>query len=198
MILAAALLQVSSIDTPAFAGVTVTIQPNPNPDIKPYLNSPSNEPNASQSSLVKLIREKIKYVFVIFNENHSFDNEYGTFPGVNGSYSDGQHPRSADNTPGFTQEYTSADGSTVTVQPFLISPAQNSNVLIVSITSHKGLANKIDVVNGPAQMDKFAYREYNRFASQGGAANISKGTQYANLVMSHIDCNTIPFFLELG
>ncbi len=192
--LAAALLQVSSIDTPAFAGVTVTIQPNPNPDIKPYLNSPSNEPNASQSSLVKLIREKIKYVFVIFNENHSFDNEYGTFPGVNGLYSDGQHPRSADNTPGFTQKYTGADGSTVIVQPFLISPAQNSTVVDSVDHSHKGLANKIHVVNGLAQMDKFADREYNRFASQGGSANISKGKQYANLVMSYIDCNTIPFF----
>ena len=44
---------------------------------------------------------KIKYVFVIFNENSSFDHEYGTFPGVNGLYSDGKNPRSAADTPGF-------------------------------------------------------------------------------------------------
>ena len=32
---------------------------------------------------------------VIFNENRSFDHEYGTFPGVDGLYSDGKAPRSA-------------------------------------------------------------------------------------------------------
>ena len=45
-------------------------------------------------------------------------------------------------------------------------------------------------------MDKYAYREYSRFASLGGAANIAKGTQFARLVMSHIDCDTIPFFWQ--
>ena len=43
-------------------------------------------------------------------------------------------------------------------------------------------------------MDKFAYDEYTRFASKAGAANVAEGTQFARLVMSHIDCDTIPFF----
>ena len=84
----------------------VTAQPDVAPDLMPYINDPAKEPELSQEMLVTLLRQRIKYVFVIFNENHSFDNEYGTFPGVNGLYSDGLKPRSAADTPGFTQTYT--------------------------------------------------------------------------------------------
>src|SRR5579883_2080084 len=173
---------------------TVTTQPNIPSDVAPYLNNSAKEPKLSSKVLSQLLRERIKYVFVIFNENHSFDNEYGTFPGVNGLYSDGQKPRSPEKTPGFTQTYTDVNGVNVTVQPFRIGPEQNSSVVDSVDHSHTGLATKIHVVNGEPQMDQFAYDEYTRFASKGGAGNISTGTQYANLVMSHIDCDTIPFF----
>ena len=95
--------------------------------------------------LVKLLRQRIKYVFVIFNENHSFDNEFGTFPGVNGIYSDGMKPRSPGDTPGFTQTYTDVSGVKVTVQPFKIGPAQNSSVVDSVDHSHTGFAKKIDM-----------------------------------------------------
>jgi phospholipase C len=174
---------------------TVTIQPDVVSDVAPYINDMSSEPWVSKEMLVKLLKDKIKYVFVIYNENHSFDNEYGTFPGVNGLYSDGRKPRSAMDTPGFYQTYTDdVSHLTVTVQPFRIGPEQNSTVWDSVDHSHTGLATKIDVVNGVAQMDKFAYDEYNRFASKGGAANEAEGTQFARVVMSHIDCDTIPFF----
>lgn len=172
----------------------VTLQPTAGSDVAPYLTNPAREPKLSKEVTAQLLRDKIKYVFVIFNENHSFDNEYGTFPGVNGLYSDGQKPRSPKKTPGFTQTYTDTDGATISVQPFRIGPDQNSSVVDSVDHSHTGLATKIDVVNGEAKMDKFAYDEFNRFASKGGTANISEGKQYANLVMSHIDCDTIPFF----
>jgi len=153
------------------------------------------EPNLSRENLVQLLQKRIQYVFVIFNENHSFDNEFGTFPGVNGLYSDGQEPRSAANTPGFTQTYTDLiSGLTMTVQPFRIGPEQNSSVWDSVDHSHTGLATKLDLVSGVPQLDKFAYDEYYRFAKNGGAANNAKGTQFARLVMSHIDCDTIPFF----
>ncbi|MGD1075874.1 MAG: alkaline phosphatase family protein, partial [Thermodesulfovibrionales bacterium] len=152
------------------------------------------EPSPSREDLVKLLQKRIKYVFVIFNENHSFDNEFGTFPGVNGLYSDGQKPRSAANTPGFTQTYTDViSGQTVTVEPFRIGPQQNSTVVDSVDHSHTGLATKLNIVNGVPQMDKFAYDEYHRFAKNGGIANYAKGTQFARLVMSYIDCDTIPF-----
>jgi len=164
-------------------------------DILQYFSNPAAKRGLSRKHLVKLLRKRIKYVFVIFNENHSFDNEFGTFPGVNGLYSDGHKTRSAANTPGFTQIFADLiSGRTITVQPFRIGPQQNSTVVDSVDHSHTGLATKLNVVNGAPQMDKFAYDEYHRFAKNGGTANNAKGTQFARLVMSHIDCDTIPFF----
>ena len=172
----------------------VTAQPEVGHDLMKYFNDPSHEPRLDREWTARLLKEKVKYVFVIFNENHSFDNEYGTFPGVNGLYSNGTKPRSAEDTPGFTQTYKDVNGTTVTVQPFRIGPEENATVVDSVDHSHTGLATKIQVVSGQPQMGQFAYDEYNRFASKGGAANIAEGTQYARLVMSHIDCDTIPFF----
>lgn len=172
----------------------VTLQPDATLDVAPYLTDSAQEPNLPPAILTRLLRQRIKYVFVIFNENHSFDNEYGTFPGVNGIYSDGQNPRSPEDTPGFNQTYTDVDGSTVEVKPFRIGAEQNASVVDSVDHSHTGLATKLHIVNGTPQMDQFAYDEYNRFASKGGAGNIARGREYAQLVMSHIDCNTIPFF----
>ncbi|BCL38047.1 phospholipase C [Nostoc sp. MS1] len=173
---------------------TVTNQPDATPDVASYLNNPAQEPKLPPKILTRLLQQRIKYVFVIFNENHSFDNEYGTLPGVNGLYSDGQKPRSPENTPGFIQSYTDVNGMTIQVKPFRIGAQQNASVVDSVDHSHTGLATKLNVVNGKPQMDKFSYDEYKRFASKGGAGNIAKGKQYAQLVMSHIDCDTIPFF----
>ncbi|HVN41722.1 MAG TPA: alkaline phosphatase family protein [Steroidobacteraceae bacterium] len=182
---------------PAKFNAAVTLQPagsGPNNSIHGVaVNDPARDPHLPTELLQLLLREKIKYVFVIFNENHSFDNEFGTFPGVNGLYSDGTRARSwASNT----QSYTDVNGNAVTVRPFLIGPAQNANVVDSVDHSHTGLAKKIDVQNSVAQMDHFALDEYSRFAPNNSAstANQKKGTQFARLVMSHIDCDTIPFF----
>jgi phospholipase C len=214
LVLAAALLLPASFIPTAFAGAlttdkpawrddrqkhpAVTVQPDLLADVKRYFNDPATDPELPREKLVKLLHQRIKYVFVIFNENHSFDNEYGTFPGVNGLYSDGLKPRSAGNTPGFTQTYTDVNGLTVTVRPFRIGPGQNAGVYDSVDHSHPGLAAKIDAdpATGVARMDRYAYDEYHRFAKQGGTGNIAKGTQFARLVMSHIDCDTIPFFWQ--
>ena len=177
----------------------VTDQPRNNAgrDVLEYSSNLGSEPSLSRKDLLKLLQKQIKYVFVIFNENHSFDNEFGTFPGVNGLYSDGQKPRSAANTPGFTQTYKDlVSGQVITLQPFRIGPDQNSTVVDSVDHSHTGLATKLNVVNGAPQMDQFAYEEYYRFAKNLGTANNAKGTQFARLVMSHIDCDTIPFFWQ--
>ncbi len=178
------------------AGGLVTPQPDPGAPVAPYVVDPAAAPHPSRDALIRLLRAKIKYVFVIFNENHSFDNEFGTFPGANGLYSDGRAPRDAAHTPGFTQTYTGADGKPVTVQPFRIGPAQNATFVDSVDHSHTGLAKKIDVQHGVAAMDGFAAEEYSRFASKGGAADVAMGTQFARLVMSYIDCDTIPFFWQ--
>ena len=195
--------EASAADATARAAGTplVTLQPDAPADIRRYLISPRLDPVLPAAAMAELLQKRIKYVFVIFNENHSFDNEFGTFPGVNGLYSDGQHARDAAHTPGFSQHYTDvATGADVTVQPFLIGPNQKSTVVDSVDHSHTGLATKIDVdpATNVAAMDKFAYDEYHKYAanSSATAANQAKGKQFANLVMSHIDCDTIPFFWD--
>jgi phospholipase C len=174
----------------------VTAQPNPGADVSPYFIDPANDPILPDATMAELLRQKVKYVFVIFNENESFDHEYGTFPGVNGLYSDGQNPRSAANTPGFTQTYTDVNGNQVTVQPFRIGPQQNATFADSTDHSHTGLAAKLDVVNGVPKMDGFAKDEYAHYAKVGNNASQAVGTQFARIAMSHVDCDTIPFFWQ--
>ena len=65
----------------------VTTQPDPPADVAPYFVTDTDPrwtgPEWSAADIAAL-KQKIKYVFVIFNENRSFDHEYGTLPGVNG------------------------------------------------------------------------------------------------------------------
>src|ERR1700728_1797944 len=97
--------QVCGADLAAAQDAKVTAQPDPAPAVAPYVIDPAKDGPLADDEMAALVRKKIKYVFVIFNENHSFDNEYGTFPGVDGLYSDGLAPRSAAHTPGFPQYY---------------------------------------------------------------------------------------------
>ncbi len=173
-------------------------QPDPTPDVAPFARE--DDANlaygaATQARFIRALQKKVKFVFVIFNENQSFDNEFGTFPGANGLYSDGGKPRAAANTPGFTQVYFDKTlGLAVSVQPFLIGPRQNATFADSTDHSHKGLARKIDVgPDGVARMDGFSADEYDRYA-HGTPEGEAKGRQFARLVMSHIDCETIPFF----
>ncbi len=85
-------------------------------EIARYFSDPANAPVLPRDQMIALLRQRIKYVFVIFNENESFDHEYGTFPGANGLFSTGTQPRDAAATPGFTQTYTdSSTGATGSV-----------------------------------------------------------------------------------
>jgi phospholipase C len=173
----------------------VTTQPSPGPAIAPFVTDPATDAPLSNADMAALLRTKVKYVFVIFNENHSFDNEYGTFPGVNGLYSDGSKPRAASATPGFTQSFKDLAGTQVTVQPYLLGPQQNSTFLDSVDHSHKGLAMKIDVQqDGTPKMDQFSLDEYLKYAKQGNTASQAMGLQFAKLVMSHTDCDTTPFY----
>ena len=46
----------------------------------PLMQSPSSL--RSQPEVVAAMHKNIKYVFVIVQENHSFDNYFGTYPGA--------------------------------------------------------------------------------------------------------------------
>jgi len=196
-----ALAMTAAAAQPALAATSlplVTTQPDPQADVQSYFVADS-DPRWSEAKWsaqdIALLRQKVKYVFVIFNENRSFDHEYGTLPGVNGIYSDAKKPRGPADTPGFTETYLDTNtGETVTVEPFRVGPEQNSTIKDSTDHSHTGLAAKIDVQNGVAQMDKFAFVEWSRYAHLAGAAGEAMGKQFARLIMAHIDCDTIPFF----
>ena len=207
LVAVASMIQPMTIVPAAAAATTttstiVTAQPNLNSTVSRYAISPDKDPPLSNDQMAALVRNKIKYVFVIFNENESFDHEFGTFPGVNGLYSDGKNPRSAADTPGFTQTYTDVNGAAVVVQPFLIGPQQNATFADSTDHSHTGLATKINVnpATGVAAMDKFSQDEYTKYAgTQANPQAIAaqkEGAEFAKLVMAHVDCNTIPFFWQ--
>jgi phospholipase C len=143
------------------------------------------EPAISHDALVTLIQQKIKYVFVIYQENRSFDSYFGTFPGANGLYS-----QAASQTPGFTQKIVNTDGTTGTVSPFLIGPAQYAADTDDMDHSHPLTIAKMDVQNGIAQMDNFAVTEELKYSPTGNPSVEAK--QMGELSMAHEDCDTIP------
>ena len=101
-------------------------QPDPTGDVAAYYADPANDPTLSNAELIKLLRQRVKYVFVLFQENRSFDHYFGTFRGANGLFSDGTNPRvPAANT----QAIINTDGSVGSIQPFRIGNPENASDL---------------------------------------------------------------------
>ena len=88
------------------------------------------------------------------------------------------------------------NGATYTVQPFRLGPQQNSTFMDSVDHSHTSLAAKLHMVYGQPRMDGFAQDKYSKYASPSAAsaAAQAKGKPFSRLVMSHVDCDTIPFF----
>src|SRR6516165_9213755 len=62
----------------------VDIAPPSGPEVQPFIRFPSTEPPLTHAEKLALLRKKVKYVFVLFQENRSFDHYFGTYPGANG------------------------------------------------------------------------------------------------------------------
>ena len=164
---AKALAIVAGFLHPAFAAAQstplVTTQPDPSADVAPYFVA-DTDPRWSDADWskqdIEMLREKVKYVFVIFNENHSFDHEYGTFPGrqrhlFRWTKSALAPPtRRASRRPMSTRTRQDRHGSAVPRRA-----AAERDVRDSTDHSHPGLAAKLDVDNGVPQMDKFALDE---------------------------------------
>ena len=101
----------------AFADSVVTPQPGGPAVVRQMMVA--HEPSLSQAQEIALLRKHVKYVFIIFQENRSFDSYFGTFPGANGLFS-----QPAADTPGFSQPIENTDGSMGVISPFRIGPAQ--------------------------------------------------------------------------
>jgi len=169
----------------------------------------------SQLEKIELLRHKVKYVFVIFHENESFDHYFGTYPGANGLFGapDGTAP--ANQTPSFVQKYLDTSLNTVTISPFLMPQAvQTAAGKIVPIYptdlisvdhSHTGMSNDLDEdpATGVAANDRYAMDQESLTTDAAGNIVTKTGAaptvislaqkQKAMTDISHIDCDTIPF-----
>ena len=74
-----------------------------------------------------LLQKKIKYVFILYQENRSYDAYFGTYPGANGLYStyndvnkNDPYAIPANMSASFTQDILNTDGTVGTITPFLL------------------------------------------------------------------------------
>ncbi len=140
----------------------------------------------AQSTVLTNLRKQVKYVFVLYQENRSFDSYFGTFPGADGLFS-----QPSEKTPGFYQEILNQDGSTSLIHPFRIGPAEYAADTDDVDHSHPLLVAKMDVQNGHARMDHFALAEERKYIKGKNPSLLAK--QFGELTMAYMDGDTIPF-----
>src|SRR5512146_3293379 len=173
------LLSLLLLPAGAAAGQT-TSQGKPAP---PSAVKPGATP--SRARLIAQLRRKIKYVFVLYQENRSFDSYFGTFPGAEGLFT-----RDARHTPGFYQQLINTDGSVTTVHPFRIGPKEFAADTDDVDHSHPAIVAKMNVHHGVAHMDRFALTEERKYSPTGNPSLRAK--QFGELAMAYEDCDTIP------
>jgi phospholipase C len=162
----------------------------------------------SHSDLVRLLQQKIKYVFIFYQENRSFDSYFGTYPSAEGLFGHATTP------PGFYQTLddttinpTTGQPNTVVVQPFRIGPSDTCPKSTVNGTlspttcyaantddvdhSHPRIVAKMDIQNGVPLMDQFAQVEELKYWTSGTAPSL-KAKQMGELTMAYEDCDTVP------
>lgn len=136
---------------------------------------------------IALLRSRVKHVFVIYQENRSFDSYFGTYPGAEGIYS---HPPAE--TPGFQQPIVNVDGTTTTIQPFRIGPKEYAADTDDIDHAHSRIVAKMNVVDGTPHMDRFAEVEEQKYVT-GSDNPALMAKQMGELAMAHADCDTVPF-----
>ncbi len=141
---------------------------------------------APRPGAISLVRSKIKYVFVLYQENRSFDSYFGTFPGAEGLYS-----HIPQQIAGFEQPILNVDGTMGTVRPFRIGPSEFAADTDDLDHSHGAMLRKMHVVDGVPAMDQFAMTEVRKHSSSGLPSLAAK--QFGELAMAHEDCDTVPF-----
>jgi phospholipase C len=185
----------------------IEIAPKSSNAVWAYTRGEQEPPYLSHQAKLELLRKKVKYVFVLFQENRSFDFYFGTYPGARGLFS-----QPASQTPGFVQPIVLTDGSIGSISPFLIpqsvTDVNGKTVLLYpedtdSVNhSHVPSVQKLDLdANHEARNDRYAYVEeglnINNLSSDGTSYTGSDPTeaqvQKGELVMGHVDCNTAPF-----
>lgn len=129
-------------------------------------------PTAGQ--IDRLLATRIKHVFIIYQENRSFDSEFGTFPGANGVWS----PAAA----GFKQVDPVTHRS---VTPFRLTDPDvyyESNDREVQIPAFDG-----------GKMDRFVAAQGKAVLAHETNATPDQRFWVGAESMYHLDCDTIPY-----
>ena len=193
----------------------VVLAPASSAAVSAMMHSPGSEPALSHAAKLALLRKKVKYVFVLFQENRAFDFHFGTYPGARGLFS-----QPASQTPGFVQDLVDTSGKVGSISPFLIpSTVTNINGKTVQIYpadtasvdhSHSGYLNSLDFTKGVAQNDRYALNEEGLTTNaQGQVVSLKTGVaatsdptlaqkQMGEVAMSHDDCDTVPLLWQFA
>jgi phospholipase C len=177
------------------------LAPPSSPEVARFTIPPAREPVLSDAAKLKLLRTKVKYVFVLFQENRSFDFYFATYPGADGLYN---HPGTR--VAGLTQPLVDTDGTMTTISPFKIPftvtdvngrtvPLYPSD-LAGSNHNQAAIATKLDLdARGVARNDRYALFEEGVTLTHGKPSKHPslERKQFGELVMSHIDCDAAPF-----
>lgn len=172
--------------------------------VQKWANDPAGEAVLSQGAKIALLRQKVKYVFILFQENRSFDFYFGTYPGADGLYS-----RPAAETAGFIQPIVNVDGSVGTISPFKMPvfvidvngktvPIYPTDIASVS-HSHVSLGAKLNLdKDAVARNDRYALMEEGITLKDGKPSKYPtlERKQYGELVMAHVDCDVAPFLWQ--
>ncbi|HZU90996.1 MAG TPA: alkaline phosphatase family protein, partial [Stellaceae bacterium] len=181
-----AFLALAASGTPSGRAAAVAYHPAPpGPEVAPHLVPAAREPHLAAAQLWRLLRRRIRYVFVLYQENRSFDADFGTFPGADGLYS-----RPARDTPGFYQPLFDTDGRLLTIHPFRIGPDQFAADTDDVDHAHSRLVAKMHLARGGPRMDRFAIVEERKHAPFGAPSLAAK--QFGELTMAYQDCDTVP------
>jgi phospholipase C len=182
--------------------------------VSSFIVPKSKEPVLTERQKATLLQQKIKYVFVLFQENRSFDLYFGTYPGAHGLFPIG-------NQPGIVQPIVDTSGNLTTTSTFRIPTSVNIQGTNTPVPvypadldsqdhSHTGIVNDIDYSNGATLNDRYALdAEKLTTNSQGQVVSESTGAPYntlppptlaqhqmAELKLAHLDCQTAPFLWQ--
>jgi phospholipase C len=184
---------------------TLELAPPSSPLVQRWTISPVREPVLTQATKLRLLRERVKYVFVLFQENRSFDFYFSTYPGADGLYS-----HAPNEVAGFKQPIVNTDGTVSTISPFKIPftvtdaegrtvPLYPSDIASVN-HSHTSIAAKLDLdASLIARNDHYALTEEGVTLDAGGKPSKAPSLerkQFGELVLAHIDCDAAPFLWQ--
>jgi len=181
---------------------------------------------------VELLRRRVKYVFVLFQENRSFDHYFGTYPGANGLFTTfpGANPadpyaQPATSFGSFHSVIRDTDGSYTTISPFLIPRtivnssgstvqlypedtysvdhshagylhAMHADQATRSVTANDGYALDQEGLHYAGDASGVAAPIVNAAGLPPSANPTLQTKQKGEVVMAHLDCDTIPFLWQ--